>query len=195
MRLATVRRGGSTQAVRLDGDQAVSLSAGDLGEFLQYPDWRVRASAAEGERFSAAGLDYAPLVPRPDKVVCVGLNYRPHILEMGGTLPEYPTLFAKYRSALIGAYDDLILPLASEQVDWEAELAVVVGQQARHVSEEEAGAVIAGYTVLNDGSVRDFQHRTLQWLQGKTFGALPQSAPGSSPPMSHRVPIAKSSAR
>ena len=83
--------------------------------------------------------------------------------------PEHPTLFAKYRSALVGAYDDIVLPAVSDRVDWEAELAVVIGAPGRHVTAAEAPAGIAGYSVLNDVSVRDFQNRTLQWLQGKTF--------------------------
>jgi acylpyruvate hydrolase len=114
-------------------------------------------------------LDYAPLVARPDKILCVGLNYRNHILEMGRELPDYPTLFAKYTSSLIGANDDIVLPAVSEMVDWEAELAVVIGSRARHVTESDAAGVIAGYSVLNDVSARDYQYRTMQWLQGKTF--------------------------
>jgi len=101
--------------------------------------------------------------------VCVGLNYAKHILEMGRELPDHPTLFAKYPSALVGARDDIVLPRVSVQTDWEVELGVVLGAPARHVSAEDAAQAIAGYTVVNDVSVRDFQNRTLQWLQGKTF--------------------------
>jgi acylpyruvate hydrolase len=126
-------------------------------------------AATGGSRRTVDALDYAPLVVRPDKIVCVGLNYRNHILEMGRELPEHPTLFAKFTSSLIGANDEIVLPAVSATVDWEAELAVVIGGRARHVSEREAVGAIAGYSVLNDVSVRDFQYRTLQWLQGKTF--------------------------
>jgi acylpyruvate hydrolase len=177
VRLATIRVGGGrTLAVRLDGDgdsggEAVELGDDDVGAVLRRPDWRAWAAAADGPRRPVAGLDFAPLVPRPDKVVCVGLNYRSHIAETGRQPPEHPTLFAKYRSALIGAHDDIVLPAVSEMVDWEAELAVVVGAPARHVSPAEAADRIAGYSVLNDVSARDFQYRTLQWLQGKTFEA------------------------
>ena len=125
----------------------------------------------------STGLDYAPVVPKPDKIICVGLNYRAHILEMGRELPEHPTLFAKFRRTLIGANDDIVLPAVSEQVDWEAELAVIVGAPARHVSVEQAAGCIAGYSVLNDVSVRDYQNRTLQWLQGKTFEATTPVGP------------------
>jgi acylpyruvate hydrolase len=169
VKLATIRDGGGTLAVRIDGDGAVALDAADVGELLRRPGWREDAAAAGGERRPVEGLDYAPLVPRPDKVVCVGLNYRSHILETGREPPDHPTLFAKYRAALIGAHDDILLPAVSERVDWEAELCVVIGAPARHVTVEQAAACIAGYTVLNDVSVRDYQRRTLQWLQGKTF--------------------------
>jgi acylpyruvate hydrolase len=122
-------------------------------------------------------LDFAPLIPKPGKIVCVGLNYRSHILEMGRELPLYPTLFAKYRQALIGANDDIVLPAVSDNVDWEAELAVIIGDQARHVTVAEASNAIAGYAVLNDISVRDYQNRTPQWLQGKTFEATTPVGP------------------
>jgi acylpyruvate hydrolase len=169
VKLATIRDGSRTLAVRIDGDQAVELGASDVGEVLRRDNWRVGAAEANGSRRPVDGLDYAPVVPRPSSIVCVGLNYRNHILEMGRDLPEYPTLFAKFRRSLIGAYDDIVLPAVSDAVDWEAELAVIIGAAARHVSVDQARAAIAGYTVLNDISVRDYQNRTLQWLQGKTF--------------------------
>ena len=169
MKLATIRSDGATRAVRIDGDEAVEIGAADVGELLRTDDWLAVASTADGARRPVEGLDYAPVVPNPDKIICVGLNYRAHILEMGRELPEHPTLFAKYRQTLIGANDDIVLPAVSEQIDWEAELAVIVGAPARHVSVEEASSRIAGYSVLNDVSVRDYQNRTLQWLQGKTF--------------------------
>jgi acylpyruvate hydrolase len=172
VKLATIRDGGATLAVRVEGNEAVELAAPDVGAVLARPGWRawVASAAAEtGARRPVDGLDYAPLVPRPDKIVCVGLNYRNHILETGREPPEHPTLFAKYRGALIGAHDEIVLPAVSDNVDWEAELAVVVGAPARHAAVAEATACIAGYSVLNDVSVRDYQYRTLQWLQGKTF--------------------------
>jgi acylpyruvate hydrolase len=169
MRLATIRTSSGTRAVRLDGAAAIEIDAPDVGTLLADPDWRTRAERASGTEHDVATLDYAPLVPRPEKIICVGLNYRKHILEMGRELPEHPTLFAKYPSALVGARDDIILPRVSDMTDWEVELAVIIGAPARHASEENALAAIAGYSVLNDVSVRDYQNRTLQWLQGKTF--------------------------
>jgi acylpyruvate hydrolase len=169
VKLATIRDGDRTLAVRVDGDEAVELGATDVGEVLRREDWLSWAASVSGARRPVDGLDSAPLVVRPDKVVCVGLNYRNHILEMGRQLPGHPTLFAKFTSSLIGAHDDILLPAVSEMVDWEAELAVVIGARARHMSEADAVDAIAGYAVLNDVSVRDYQNRTLQWLQGKTF--------------------------
>jgi acylpyruvate hydrolase len=169
VKLATIRDSGRTLAVRIDDGEAIELDAPDVGDVLRRDGWQEWAAATAGPRRPVDGLDYAPVVPYPDKIVCVGLNYRTHILETGREPPEYPTLFAKYRQVLIGAYDEITLPAVSDKVDWEAELAVIVGARVRHVSVEQAVSAIAGYSVLNDVSVRDFQNRTLQGLQGKTF--------------------------
>lgn len=169
MKLATIRTPSGTAAVRVDEDAAVGLGSVDLGAFLARPDWRATAQATDGPRYDLAALDYAPLVPNPEKIFCVGLNYRTHILEMGRELPEYPALFAKFARALVGAYDPVVLPAGSEQVDWEAELGVVVGAEVRHATREQAATAIAGYTVVNDVTARDFQYRSVEWLQGKTF--------------------------
>ncbi len=169
MRLATIRTAAGTAAVRLDPGGAVHLGASDVGALLADEAWAERAASAAGETFALEGLDYAPLVPRPEKIICVGLNYRNHILEMLHELPGHPTLFAKYPPTLIGAFDDIILPDASDAVDWEAELAIVIGTRVRHADDASAAAAIAGWTVLNDISARDWQNRTSQFLQGKCF--------------------------
>ena len=171
MRLATVRIDGKTRAVRIDHDAAVEIGPADLGALLTSPTWRVDARDANGPRHALEGLEFAPLVPHPEKIFCVGLNYRTHIREMGRELPEHPTLFAKFARSLVGAYDDIALPPASDAMDWEAELGVVIGAPVRYADEDEARAAIAGYTVVNDITARDWQYRTLQWLQGKSFEA------------------------
>ena len=172
VKLATIRTGGGTRAARIDGDTATVLAASDVGLLLTDPGWQGAAGAAIGSTLPVDGLDYVPLIPRPDKIICIGLNYRSHIAEMrGGDPPAYPTAFAKYRSSLIGAHDDIVLPPESDKVDWEAELAVIIGAPARRVDRDGATAAIAGYSVLNDVSMRDWQNRTLQFLQGKTFEA------------------------
>jgi acylpyruvate hydrolase len=170
MRFATIRTDHGTSAARLDGDVLVPLAAGDVGEMLaagQAP--RLAAERAGARAVPAAEADFAPVVTRPGKVICVGLNYRAHILETGRELPEYPTLFAKFADTLTGARDDLVLPSVSEKVDWEVELGVIIGRPVYRASVDEAEAGIAGYTVVNDVSMRDWQRRTLQWLQGKMF--------------------------
>lgn len=169
MKLATIRTTTGTAAVRIDDDAAVELGAPDLGTYLERSGWRTDAEQADGPRHDLAELDYAPLIPRPEKVFCVGLNYRTHILEMGRDLPEHPALFAKFARALVGANDPVEMPAGSEQVDWEAELGVVIGAPVRHANRDEAAAAIAGYTVVNDVTARDFQYRSVEWLQGKTF--------------------------
>ncbi|MFD5259001.1 fumarylacetoacetate hydrolase family protein [Streptomyces bobili] len=177
MKLATIRREGGTVAVRVDDTTAVETGFADVGSLLQQEDWRERARQADGVRHDVAGLDYAPLVPRPPKIICVGLNYRAHIQETGQEVPEYPTLFAKFAPSLIGAYDDIQMPSAVEQMDWEAELGLVVGARVRNADVEEAERAIAGFTVINDISARDWQLRTVQWLQGKTFEATTPIGP------------------
>ena len=174
MKLATVRTAdGSTQAVRVDGARLVPLGVPDVGTFLAQPGWRDLAAHA-GALAGAATLDlaqttYAPVVPRPGKIFCVGLNYRGHILEMGRDLPAYPTIFSKYADTLVGAEDDILRPDETDQLDWEAELAVVIGSEVRRATTAEAEAAIAGFAVLNDITARDWQFRTREWLQGKNW--------------------------
>jgi acylpyruvate hydrolase len=165
MRWATIRTGDSTRAARVVGDTLVELNARDVGELLA----RGGDARETGTTHDAATADYAPVVTHPGKILCQGLNYRSHILEMGHELPEHPTLFTKFREALIGAHDHIVLPPESQSVDWEAELALVIGRTVRRATPDAAAAAIAGFTVANDISMRDWQYRTLEWLQGKTW--------------------------
>jgi acylpyruvate hydrolase len=170
MRLLTLRTSEGTTAVRQDGETLTEIDGfTDVGALLKDPSWETIAKAATGATHALAGADLDAVVPAPGKIICVGHNYRNHIKEMGREVPEYPTLFAKYAESLIGPNDDLALPQESEAVDWEAELAVVIGKTGRRIAEADAKDHIAGYTVLNDVSMRDYQFRTIQWLQGKTW--------------------------
>ncbi|MET7568448.1 fumarylacetoacetate hydrolase family protein [Streptomyces sp. NPDC005492] len=178
MRLSTVRvADGRTTAARQEGDELVLLPFCDLGALLAADDWRDRAATTDGERLPLAGTSLAPLVPHPNKIVCLGLNYATHIREMGRATPEHPTLFAKFDGSLIGAHDDIHMPPVSEDLDWEAELGVVVGRGGRCVPRERALEHVAGYTVANDVTVRDWQHRTREFLSGKTFEATTPVGP------------------
>lgn len=171
MRLATLRLDGHTSAVRIDGETATVIDGyEDLSALLAEPKWRTLAESADGDTIPLASADYAPVVPRPGKIVAVGLNYATHIKEMGRELPEHPTLFAKFADSLTGPYDDVhVPPYANSQLDWEAELAVIIGKDAYQVREADAEHYIAGYSVINDYTMRDYQYRTLMWDQGKTF--------------------------
>jgi len=170
MRLVTLRTDGGTRAGRVEGDEVFELDFADVGALLASgPSWR-QTAAAGGKTFgSLVGADLAPLIPLPRKIICIGLNYVSHIKEMGRELPAYPTVFAKYSCALIGARDPIVLPAVSNKVDWEVELAIVMGQPVRRADEAAARQSIAGFTIFNDVSVRDWQFRTTQFLQGKTF--------------------------
>lgn len=163
MRLATVRRGGTTTAVRIEGGTAVVLDAVDTRAVLAAPD----LARGGGEEIDAADLDFAPLVLNPARVVCAGLNYKAHLEELGVKTPKYPTLFSEFASSLIGARDDLVVPSITEQLDWEVELTLVIGTWVFRAGLTEAEAAIGGYTVGNDVTMRDWQLRTPQWLAGK----------------------------
>ncbi|MGO4648089.1 fumarylacetoacetate hydrolase family protein [Nocardia sp. 2YAB30] len=169
MKLATLRVNGGTRAVRLDGDVLVDLGYNDLGALFAQGDWARIAADAAGETWPAEGADLAAVVPNPSKVICVGHNYTNHIKEMGRELPSYPTLFTKFADTLIGPNDPIVKPAETDALDWEVELVVVVGKPVRRATEDEAAAAIAGFTVMNDVSVRDWQFRTIEWTQGKIW--------------------------
>jgi acylpyruvate hydrolase len=168
MRLATVRtENGNTTAARVAGEELVLLPFADVAEALA-ADVDLAAIGEEGS-VALGSADLAPVVPRPEKIFCVGLNYAAHAAEAKLDVPSYPPLFAKYALSLIGPSDDLVLPGNSDQVDWEVELGVVVGAPIRRATPEQALAGVGGYTIVNDVSMRDWQKRTSQFLQGKAF--------------------------
>jgi acylpyruvate hydrolase len=175
MRLATIRTNAGTAAVRQDDDQYVVIAPyQSVDELLRNPDWKsvaadARGSVEEGTLIPVDGANLASVVTTPGKIICVGLNYRKHILEMGRELPEYPTLFSKYAETLIGPTDVIELPAEDEAIDWEAELAVIVGKSGRRIAQDEANDYIAGYSICNDVSMRTWQFRTVEWLQGKNW--------------------------
>ncbi|WP_030167814.1 fumarylacetoacetate hydrolase family protein [Streptomyces sp. NRRL S-813] len=177
MKLATIRTADGTRAVRLDGEVLVDLGYADLGELFAEADWQAKAAAASGTTHPVEGADFAPVVPTPSKVICVGHNYTDHIKEMGRELPDHPTLFPKFADTLLGANDDLVKPAETDALDWEVELAVVIGKEVRRADEQQAADAIAGFTVMNDISVRDWQFRTIEWTQGKIWEATTPVGP------------------
>lgn len=178
MRLATVRtQADATRAVRVEDDRLVDLGVEDLGTLLSEPGWAEHAASATEELPGNSAITFAPVIPRPGKIVCVGLNYRNHILEMGRDLPDHPTLFAKYAEALVGATDAIVKPPETEEFDWECELAVIIGSPIRRAGTADAERAIAGFAVLNDVTCRDWQFRTGEWLQGKSWEATTPLGP------------------
>jgi acylpyruvate hydrolase len=151
---------------RLPSDMIAFLAGGD--------DTRALAERALADPPAEAVLDRGEVrlgapIPRPGKIICIGLNYRDHAAESNQPVPEYPTVFAKYASCVIGPGESIVIPRVTSQVDYEGELAVVIGRRARDVAEQDALSYVAGYAPFNDVSARDYQMRTSQWTIGKTF--------------------------
>jgi 2-keto-4-pentenoate hydratase/2-oxohepta-3-ene-1,7-dioic acid hydratase in catechol pathway len=130
-----------------------------------------------GARHDPATQRLAAPIPRPPKIICIGLNYRDHAIESNLPIPQTPTVFAKFPTAVIGPGQPIVLPKNSTQPDYEAEFAVVIGKRVRHVPEERWRDVVFGYTILNDVSARDFQMATSQWMIGKTFDTFAPIGP------------------
>jgi 2-keto-4-pentenoate hydratase/2-oxohepta-3-ene-1,7-dioic acid hydratase in catechol pathway len=130
-------------------------------------------------RHDPAGATLRAPVPDPRKIVCLGLNYRDHAAESGMEVPKEPILFSKYPSALIGHQGEIVLPEVSTEVDYEAELVIVIGQGGRHIPREHAMEHVAGYTIGHDVSARDWQlHKPgKQWMAGKTFDTFAPVGP------------------
>ncbi len=132
-------------------------------------------SPAQGAVYPLASVTLLAPIPRPGKIICIGLNYRDHATETGQAVPQFPTVFAKYNTCVIGPNAPIIIPKATTQADYEAEFAVVMGNCPRNVTEADALRYVAGYVPFNDVSARDLQNRTSQWTMGKTpdtFGPM-----------------------
>jgi acylpyruvate hydrolase len=138
---------------------------------MEQPDWQSYALRQNGPARSLAEVSFAPVILQPEKIVMLGWNYAEHAREANGPMPEFPPLFAKYWRALIGAYDPIAMPdpSISVEIDPEVELGVVIGSAIRNATLQEAEDAIAGYTVFNDMSVRDWQFRSPFPLGGKTW--------------------------
>ena len=159
---------------RLPANILEFLAAGELARTLAAGTLQ-RAPATAVYELKAVTLK-AP-IPNPGKIICIGLNYRDHAAETNQALPEVPVVFAKYANTIIGPGEPILLPRVTQRVDYEAELAVVIGKRGRYISEAEAMSYVAGYTVFNDVSARDYQMRTSQWTMGKTFDTFAPFGP------------------
>ena len=180
MKLVTFEAGGAPElGVVVGGERVVSISRAAPGLAGGMIDLIARWPTIEGEvrRIAAVAADAIPLagvtllapVPRPGKIMAIGLNYADHIAESGLGVPEHQTWFSKATTATNGPFAPVQIPKASAFVDYEAELVAVIGRGGRHVGRDEAAGVIFGYCVGNDATVRDWQHKTSQWVLGKSF--------------------------
>jgi acylpyruvate hydrolase len=159
-----IQQGGETRAVF--GNAALSdvdalIATGTLAD--------AAAQVAKGEVVDIATVDYLPPLVRPPKIICLGLNYRDHAEESGLGIPEFPVLFGRFASSLIGHNAPIILPKVSSDLDYEAEMVAVVGIGGKNIAESDALTHIMGYSIFNDASIRDYQLRTPQWTAGKNF--------------------------
>lgn len=164
MRFATIQLAERRVGARVQDDRVILLDAVDAVQA-----WAANGNLPEIGELRSAQAHFAVVSPTPSHILCVGLNYRSHIAQLGYPLPAYPTMFAKFRSTLTGPREEIALPTVSEHIQGEVELAVIVGHRLRRADAETAAAAIAGFTVANDLSMRDWQHRTSESLQGKVF--------------------------
>jgi len=178
MKLVTLAHAGTQAVGCIEQQDVVVLPAPPTGQglvgWLQQPAQQLAQVAAQargnaGNVVRLADAKLLPAVPRPGKIVCLGLNYADHAAEGGHKKPEYPSFFLRVPSSLAAHGQPLLRPRVSDRFDYEAELAVIIGRPGRHLSERNALDVVAGYTCFNDGSLRDYQRKTTQWTIGKNF--------------------------
>ncbi len=177
MKLVSFEAGGRASYGAVSGERVVDLgrTRGNI-----YPTLAAFLGSGEVERTAAsiagaegdlalADLTLKPPIPEPGKMLGLGLNYRKHIVESGRDIPPYPMLFTRYADSMVGHNEAIIVPKVSDKLDYEGEMAVVIGAHCRHIKVADAFDVVAGYSCYNEGSVRDYQRHTIQFVSGKTF--------------------------
>lgn len=175
MKLATFSHGGKQSYGIVSGDGIV-----DLGRRLgnEYPDLRSllagdglakAAAIKDAPDVSTADVTWLPVIPNPDKILCVGLNYKAHIEETGRKDEDQPVIFGRFNSSQIGHLQPLVCPRESDRFDYEGELVAIIGKGGRRIPADQALSHIAGYSIYNEGSVRDWQRHTHQYTPGKNF--------------------------
>ena len=183
MRLATVRtsRGLRLHVRGTDGYVDLADASGNeaLADINDFAAGGAAAMAAARAASTQAGVevaksDFAPVTPNPPRILCLGVNYAEHAIEGGRAVPKWPESFVRGAGSVIGAYDDLVKPALSERLDYEAELAIIIGKGGRYIKAADAYDAILGYSVMNDGSAREWQRIATQWTPGKNFeGTMP----------------------
>jgi len=176
MKFASFRINGTTSWGLIDGVEAVDLGALTRGRFADLKSViaaaalaEVAALAAKALRHPLASIAWLPVIPNPDKILCIGLNYETHRKETGRAEVENPTVFGRFANSQTGHLANIIRPRVSKDLDFEGELAVIIGKPGRYISRQDAWGHIAGYACYNEGSVRDYQRHTHQFTPGKNF--------------------------
>ncbi len=176
MRLVSFELGGQVRAGLLDGDNVIDLAGAGFSSVLNAIE-HFEMLKPDGRRHPLSSVKLLAPIPTPRKLICVGLNYLDHAKETGAELPKVPTIFNKFATSVIGPGDNIVLPKVSQQPDYEAELAFVIGRGGRHIQAENWADHVFGYTIVNDISARDYQKATSQWLMGKTFDTFAPMGP------------------
>ena len=183
MKIASFRADGISSYGVVDGETLRQPSGefrsrfGDLRAVIAADSLAELEADVDGESFNISNVQFLPVVPNPDKILCVGVNYRPHIEEMGRKVPDYPVVFVRFPGSQTGHGQAIVRPRVSEKYDYEGELAIIIGKRARHVGRSEALDCIAGYCCFMDGSVRDWQSHTPQFTAGKNFSGSGSMGP------------------
>jgi 2-keto-4-pentenoate hydratase/2-oxohepta-3-ene-1,7-dioic acid hydratase in catechol pathway len=183
MKLVTFRHDNHVQPGVVIGPEVFGVAASGFQSVLEIieggPDAlkRVKIAIETAPAFQLTSVKLMAPIPRPPKIICIGLNYRDHAIESKLEIPTIPVVFSKYASSTIGSEDAIILPKNSEKPDYEAEMAVVIGKNARHAKAEDWREYVFGYMNMNDVSARDFQMATSQWMIGKTFDTFAPMGP------------------
>ena len=177
MKLASFRYLGVASYGVVDGDSVIDLAplASEVGntlkqaiaggKFARIAEW----VATVTQRIALDQVEFLAVIPDPAKILCVGINYLSHVKETGREVPKHPMIFTRFADSQVAHGQPIIRPTASEKLDFEGELAVIIGRTARHVKEENAYDYVAGYSCYNDGSVRDWQKHSIQFIPGKNF--------------------------
>ncbi len=176
MRFATFEIDGKASWGMVDGEDVIDLASVEGGRFPDLKTAIATASLTEilqhvsvAKRFSLSSLKWLPTVPNPDKILCVGLNYENHRKETGRTEVGNPTIFGRFSNSQTGHLRDIPIPKVSTDLDFEGELAIIIGKPGRYIPRHEAMSYVAGYSCYNDASVRDYQYHTHQFTPGKNF--------------------------
>lgn len=175
MKVVSFSHNGTNSFGIVEGDQVADIGAvagnnHGLKTFLKTEGVAALDDYSDkADRISLKDITFLPTIPNPDKVICIGLNYRTHIRESGRDEPKYPPLFFRVANAQTGHQQPLIRPKVSTEFDFEGELTVVIGRTGRHIRADDALSYVAGYTIFNEGSIRDWQRHTSQFGSGKNF--------------------------